>query len=99
MYLGKIVEIGPAESVIQSPAHPYTKALLSAVPRVAESQPSPTLLTGDIPSPIAVPSGCRFRTRCYLDQVRECRTDHPNLLEARLGHYAACHLVRTVRQA
>ena len=94
MYLGKIVELGPAQTVIHSPAHPYTKALLSAVPRVAESQPSPTLLTGDIPSPIAVPPGCAFHTRCYLDQVPACRTEHPNLTPVAPDHLVACHLAQ-----
>ena len=92
MYLGKIVEIGPAQAVIHSPAHPYTKALISAVPRVAESQPSPTLLTGDIPSPIDVPPGCAFHTRCYLDQVPACRIHHPDLIPAAPDHLVACLL-------
>jgi len=92
MYLGKIVEIGPAQAVIHSPAHPYTKALLSAVPRVAESQPRATLLPGDIPSPIAMPAGCRFHTRCYLEQTPRCPIDEPNLLEVGPHHFAACYL-------
>jgi peptide/nickel transport system ATP-binding protein/oligopeptide transport system ATP-binding protein len=94
MYLGKIVEIGPAQAVITDPAHPYTRALLSAVPRVAESQPHPTLLSGDIPSPLAVPAGCRFHTRCYLDQIPECRTDEPGLREIGEDQSAACHLAK-----
>ena len=92
MYLGRIVEIGPAHAVIQSPAHPYTRALLSAVPRVGRAQPTATLLPGDIPSPTAVPPGCRFHTRCYLNQVPECRAVEPDLSEIAPGHLAACHL-------
>jgi oligopeptide/dipeptide ABC transporter ATP-binding protein len=92
MYLGRVVELGPAQDVIRAPKHPYTRALLSAVPRVGETQPEATLLPGDIPSPIAVPRGCRFHTRCYLAQVAECRTDEPSLREVSKAHFAACHL-------
>jgi oligopeptide/dipeptide ABC transporter ATP-binding protein len=95
MYLGKVVELGPAQQVIHDPKHPYTRALLSAVPRVGEAQPTPTLLPGDIPSPLAVPTGCRFHTRCYLDQIAECQSDEPALREVANGHFAACHLVRS----
>ncbi len=92
MYLGKVVEIGPAEDVIHDAKHPYTRALLSAVPRVGEAQPTPTLLPGDIPSPLAVPTGCRFHTRCYLERIAACQTDEPGLREKAAGHLAACHL-------
>jgi oligopeptide/dipeptide ABC transporter ATP-binding protein len=92
MYLGKVVEIGPAQDVIHGAKHPYTRALLSAVPRVGEAQPAPTLLPGDIPSPLAVPTGCRFHTRCYLEQIAACQTDEPDLRETAAGHLVACHL-------
>jgi oligopeptide/dipeptide ABC transporter ATP-binding protein len=93
MYLGKVVEIGPAQSIIGSPRHPYTRALLAAVPRIGEAAPEDQLmLTGDPPSPTAVPPGCRFHTRCYLEQRPECRAQEPGLRELAEGHQAACHL-------
>jgi oligopeptide/dipeptide ABC transporter ATP-binding protein len=94
MYLGKVVEVGPAQAVIREPLHPYTRALLAAVPRVGElSQGSGLRLSGDVPSPMAVPTGCRFHTRCYLDQVATCREMEPPLAEAQPSHAVACHLV------
>ncbi len=94
MYLGKIVEISPAEELYQHPVHPYTEALLSAVPI-----PDPDLsaarkqivLEGDVPSPIAPPSGCRFHPRCrYATEI--CKTEEPPLVpHGSLGHLAACH--------
>jgi oligopeptide/dipeptide ABC transporter ATP-binding protein len=93
MYLGKVVEVGPAQAVIGQPLHPYTRALLAAVPRIGvRAGEQETLLSGDVPSPMAVPPGCRFHTRCYLEQVTECREVEPDLLEARQEHLAACHL-------
>jgi oligopeptide transport system ATP-binding protein len=94
MYLGKIVEISPAEELYERPVHPYTEALLSAVPI-----PDPDLsaarrqivLEGDVPSPISPPAGCRFNPRCrYATDI--CRTDEPPLVQhGSLGHLAACH--------
>jgi oligopeptide/dipeptide ABC transporter ATP-binding protein len=93
MYLGRIVEVGPAQAVIEEPLHPYTRALLAAVPRIERSARRVAgLLAGDVPSPIDIPSGCRFHTRCYLDQIPECRGIEPELQEVRSLHLAACHL-------
>jgi peptide/nickel transport system ATP-binding protein len=92
MYLGKIVEIAAREQIFASPQHPYTKALLSAVP-----VPDPTvrrtaiILKGDVPSPINPPSGCRFHTRCPFVFDR-CRTEEPELRQRAEGQWAACHL-------
>jgi oligopeptide/dipeptide ABC transporter ATP-binding protein len=91
MYLGRIVEMGPAESVLSAPRHPYTKALLSVVP-----VPNPRLrrekliLEGETPDPIDLPSGCRFHPRCPM-VVDRCRMEDPEwrLLDA--GHWTACH--------
>ncbi|WP_405058220.1 ABC transporter ATP-binding protein [Kribbella sp. NBC_01505] len=93
MYLGTIVEEGPADQVYASPAHPYTKALLSAVP---VPEPGVTreriVLTGDVPTPISPPSGCPFRTRCYKAEDI-CATDRPVLevVEGQTEHRAACY--------
>jgi oligopeptide/dipeptide ABC transporter ATP-binding protein len=93
MYLGRIVEVGPAEAVIRDPVHPYSRALLAAVPRIErDAHHATTLLPGDPPSPINVPRGCRFHTRCYLEQITECRSIEPELREVGAGHSAACHL-------
>ncbi|MBI3944769.1 MAG: ABC transporter ATP-binding protein [Armatimonadetes bacterium] len=92
MYLGKIVEIGPAQSVIQEPRHPYTRALLAATPRLEPGARRSTPLAGDVPSPMAVPPGCRFHTRCPLAITEECRRTESPLRELAPGHRAACHL-------
>jgi peptide/nickel transport system ATP-binding protein len=92
MYLGKIVELAPKRSIFAAPRHPYTKALLSAVP-----VPEPgavrhrIILKGDVPSPSNPPKGCRFHTRCPHAFDR-CRIDEPELRPIEDGHFAACHL-------
>jgi peptide/nickel transport system ATP-binding protein len=93
MYLGKIMELGTTDQVVYEPLHPYTKALIVAVP-----VPDPTakrgdvVIKGEIPSPINPPSGCRFHTRCpeYIGDV--CRTKTPQLVDMGKNHYVACHL-------
>src|SRR5437763_4178170 len=92
MYLGKIVELAPRREIFTAPRHPYTKALLSAVP-VPEPGAirNPIILKGDVPSPINPPSGCRFHTRCPYVFDR-CRTEEPELRSAEAGQWVACHL-------
>jgi len=95
MYLGKLIEIGPANEVYHEPIHPYTISLLSAVP-----VPDPNIarankrihLEGDVPSPLHMPSGCPFRTRCTR-ACAKCAESMPELREIRPGHFVACHLI------
>jgi len=93
MYLGKIVELADKQDLFRSPAHPYTEALLSAVPvpDPKVKRPDRTILEGDVPSPITPPSGCYFHTRCPHAMDR-CRVEAPVLREVAPGHVASCHL-------
>jgi len=93
MYLGKIVETAPSRRIFAAPQHPYTKALLSAVPvPVPGAARSRIVLKGDVPSPINPPEGCRFHTRCPYVFDR-CRREEPQLQPTQGGHLAACHLL------
>jgi oligopeptide/dipeptide ABC transporter ATP-binding protein len=92
-YLGKLMELGPGEDVVERPLHPYTRALLSAEPVPLPSHlrvDRRIILEGEIPSPVAPPSGCRFRTRCPSVQSR-CAEEMPAWREVKPGHHVACH--------
>jgi peptide/nickel transport system ATP-binding protein len=91
MYLGQIVELGSLEEIYRDPLHPYTQALLAAVPvpdpRYRRTTPMPR---GEIPNPINPPAGCRFHPRCPVS-MKQCSLDAPQLVQVSEGHYVACH--------
>ena len=99
MYLGKIVEVGTRHEIYEEPTHPYTQALLSAVPIESPNQRGKRqriILTGDVPSPANPPSGCRFRTRCWKAQ-EICAVEEPPLIDRGHGHPSACHFAEVMR--
>ena len=99
MYLGSIVEVGTEDDIYENTAHPYTQALLSAVPvldPVARAAKTRIMLTGDVPSPANPPSGCRFRTRCWKAQDI-CAVEPPELVDRGQGHPVACHFAEAVQ--
>jgi oligopeptide/dipeptide ABC transporter ATP-binding protein len=94
MYLGKLAELGDNEKIWEHPAHPYTKALMAAVPnmrRATKREAGKGVLPGDLPSPINPPAGCRFHTRCQIAETR-CSQSEPVYRENSHGHWVACHL-------
>ena len=95
MYLGRIVELGPARAVVTAPRHPYTRALLSAVPQVHATRGARIRLTGEPPSPLAPPDGCAFHPRCPYAQDL-CRATRPELAGTASGHAVACHFADTI---
>ncbi len=95
MYLGKVMEMGPTGTVIDEPLHPYTQALITAVPVPdPEVKRAGAVISGEIPSPLNPPSGCRFHTRCPYAHMR-CVVEEPPLIEVEEDHWVACHLVGT----
>ncbi|MCF6422068.1 ABC transporter ATP-binding protein [Amycolatopsis tucumanensis] len=100
MYLGSLVEETDSESLYAEPLHPYTRALLSAIPvpdPVVEDSREQILLAGDLPSPANPPSGCRFHTRCPWRQETKCDTERPALRELAAGHRVACHWAEDIQ--
>ena len=93
MYLGKIVEEGRAQEVFENPLHPYTLALISAIPTLEEKKEKGNLLSGSMPSPLHPPSGCPFHTRCFMAK-EVCKRVAPPLEEVEKGHFCACHFAR-----
>ena len=90
MYLGRLVELAPAAELYRAPRHPYTQALISAIPTIGGDRRERIVLTGDLPSPTAPPAGCRFHTRCpYADE--RCRREASGLRQVGPEHWAACH--------
>jgi peptide/nickel transport system ATP-binding protein len=101
MYLGRVMEVSPAEALYDEPLHPYTISLLSAVPipdPVVEREREAILLAGDVPSPANPPPACRFHTRCPYVQPTRCRDEVPPLRKLASGHEVACHWAEDIRE-
>jgi oligopeptide/dipeptide ABC transporter ATP-binding protein len=99
MYLGKLVEVASTDALFKSPKHPYTRFLLSAIPKPDPRQKRQRLiLTGDVPSPINPPTGCRFHTRCPIAQFPICSEQDPVFEKKEEGHWAACHFADRTRE-
>ncbi|MCP4306805.1 MAG: ABC transporter ATP-binding protein, partial [bacterium] len=95
MYLGKMIEIGGWQAVYETPAHPYTRALLSAAPEIDPAERRKRImLEGEVPSPINPPSGCHFRTRCNVAEAI-CTGETPTLVDLGEGHSAACYFAKS----
>jgi oligopeptide/dipeptide ABC transporter ATP-binding protein len=95
MYLGRVVELSDAKSIIRAPKHPYTQALISAVPVVdPDSKRKRIVLAGDVPSPIRPPPGCPFHPRCPIADSNRCQNEVPALREIAPGHWGACHYAK-----
>ncbi len=92
LYLGRIMELGPSERVFSGPHHPYTEALLSAVPKLDETENVRVRLDGEIPSAINPPTGCVFHTRCPRKIGAVCEEQEPPLIDAEHGHKIRCHI-------
>jgi peptide/nickel transport system ATP-binding protein len=92
LYLGRLMEVGPAETVFEPPHHPYTEALLSAVPTIEGVERPRIRLEGEIPSAADPPSGCVFHTRCPRKLGAICETEEPPLAEVAAGHLMRCHI-------
>ena len=90
MYLGKIVEQGTADEVFENPRHPYTIALISAIPTLTEKKEKQILLEGHMPSPVSPPQGCPFHTRCFMAE-KVCQRIPAPVVEVKTGHFVACH--------
>jgi len=94
LYLGKVIELGTRDAIFDNTLHPYSRALISAIPQVDPSQAKERIiLKGDLPSPVKPPSGCRFHVRCS-ECMEICKTDIPEFLEYDDGHFVACHLYK-----
>ncbi|MGH9851107.1 MAG: oligopeptide/dipeptide ABC transporter ATP-binding protein, partial [Blastocatellia bacterium] len=92
MYLGRIAEVATRDDLYGKPLHPYTQALMSAIPVPdPDKKHKRTILSGDVPSPLNPPSGCRFHPRCPIARLAHCSVEEPQLRELRPGHWVACH--------